>query len=61
MSDRELILESELADAREMIGDLKNCANCSNYRKKPCLLIDAKRVCSKHNWDEIERREKSYD
>jgi hypothetical protein len=61
MSDRELILESELEQAREMIGDLKNCANCKQYRKKPCLLIDPTRVCSKHEWNKVERREKSYD
>lgn len=61
MSDRELILESELEQAKEMIGDLKNCANCINYHKVPCLLIDPKKVCSKHEWDKIERREKSYD
>jgi len=61
MSDRELILESELADARELIGDLKNCSNCIKFRKVPCLLKDPKRVCSEHEWDKIERREKSYD
>lgn len=61
MSDTILILESELEQARELIGDLKNCANCINFRKKPCILVDAIRVCSKHVWDRIERREKSYD
>lgn len=71
MSDRELILESELELAREMIGDLKNCANCIHFRfslkaikclkDRDMICIKPMGVCSNHEWDKIERREKSYD
>jgi len=71
MSDREIILESEMEFLREMIGDLRNCANCKyirTYQQSKCVAVDKTRgnidpakVCSHHEWDKIERREKSYD
>jgi hypothetical protein len=60
-SDKEIILESQLEVAMEIIDNLKNCANCVNYREKPCQLIDPQKVCSKHEWDKMERMERSYD
>lgn len=60
-TDNEIVLESRLEQALRRENDHRNCANCVQYRKKPCMLIDPRRVCSKHEWDKIERMERSYD
>ena len=60
-TDKEIELECKLEQALNRENDHKNCANCKNFRIKPCLLIDPSRVCSKHKWDKLERMERSYD
>jgi hypothetical protein len=61
-TEKEIIFESRLEQALNRENDHKNCANCIKYRT--CNVVkncDPQRVCSKHEWDQMERMERSYD
>ena len=63
MNDKEIILESQLEQALNRENDHKNCANCFKWFED-CNFINRRvpsGVCSKHEWNKMERMERSYD
>ena len=63
-SDKEIELECKLEQTLNRENDHKNCANCTHYWSNytnNCISDACQRVCSKHEWDKLERMERSYD